>query len=204
MTGCACEAADAKDEAARRTLRIALALNATMFVVGMVAGFAGQSNGLIADALDMLADASAYAIALAAFTRGDLFKARAATLSGALLLLLGIGVLSDAMRRGVLGSSPQSLVMIAVATVSLVVNSTVLYLLGKQQNKKEVHLRATYIFTRADVVANVAVILSGIALLLTGFRYLDLIVGAGIGLYVIREAIEILGEAREARGRILP
>ncbi len=199
MTGCGCEAVEAKHDRQRRTLKIALGLNAMMFAVGIVAGVIGQSSGLIADALDMLADASAYAIALLAFSRGDLFKARAARLSGTLLLVLGIGVLFDTARRGFLGSSPQSLVMIAVATVSLAVNSTVLYLLAQQQDKKEVHLRATYIFTRADVVANIAVILSGIVLLVTGLRYLDLIVGAGIGIYVIREALEILREAREAR-----
>lgn len=43
-----------------------------------------------------------------------------------------------------------------------------------------------------------AVILSGLAILLTGFRFIDLIVGAAIGLYVIKEAIEILREVRNA------
>ena len=45
--------------------------------------------------------------------------------------------------------------------------------------------------TRADVVANVAVIFSGLAVMLTGLRYFDLFVGAAIGVYVIREALEI-------------
>ena len=49
-----------------------------------------------------------------------------------------------------------------------------------------------------DVVANLAVMTSGILVLFTGIRYLDLIVGAGIGLYVIREAIEIISDARRA------
>jgi len=69
----------------RRVLRIALALNATMFIVGVVAGLVGQTSSLIADALDMLADASAYAIALGAIGRSTRFKAGAATLSGSLL-----------------------------------------------------------------------------------------------------------------------
>jgi divalent metal cation (Fe/Co/Zn/Cd) transporter len=34
---------------------------------------------------------------------------------------------------------------------------------------------------------------------LTGSRYPDLVVGTAIGVYVIKEAFEILGEAREAR-----
>jgi cation diffusion facilitator family transporter len=185
-------------EAQQRVLRIALALNATMFVVGLVAGLLGQSSGLIADSLDMLADASAYAIALGAVGRSGRFKAGSATLSGVLLLLLGIGVLFDVGRRALLGSQPESLVMIAVAFVSFLVNATVLRMLGRYR-EGEVHLRATWLFTRVDVIANVGVMLSGLLVLLTGSRFPDLVVGGAIGIYVIKEAIEILGEAREAR-----
>src|ERR1700719_2213685 len=84
----------------RRVLRIALALNATMFIVGVVAGLVGQSSSLIADALDMLADASAYAIALGAIGRSTRFKTGAATLSGSLLLLLGVLVLLECWPPG--------------------------------------------------------------------------------------------------------
>jgi cation diffusion facilitator family transporter len=186
--------------AQQRVLSIALALNATMFVVGLIAGLVAQSSGLIADSLDMLADAAAYSIALSAVHRDDLFKARAASVSGSLLLVLGIGVLLDAIRRAVIGSAPESGVMIGVASISLVVNATVLYLLGKYRDQG-VHLRATWIFTRVDVIANLAVILSGLIILVTSFRFADLIVGAAIGSYVIKEALEILREAREAGKR---
>jgi Co/Zn/Cd efflux system component len=181
----------------RRVLRIALALNATMFIVGVVAGLVGQSSSLIADALDMLADASAYAIALGAIGRSTRFKAGAATLSGSLLLLLGVLVLLDVGRRALFGSEPESLVMMAVALLSLIVNATVLRMLGRYR-EGEVHLRATWIFTRVDVIANV-VMLSGLVVLLTGSRFPDLIVGSAIGVYVVKEAFEILSEAREAR-----
>src|SRR5713226_3421175 len=185
-------------EVQRRVLRIALALNATMFVVGIVAGLLGQSSSLIADAFDMLADASAYAIALGAVGRSARFKAGAATLSGSLLLLLGVLVLVDVGRRALLGSEPESLVMMAVAFVALVVNANVLHMLGRYR-EGEVHLRATWIFTRVDVIANVGVILSGLLVLLTGSRFADLIMGGVIGVYVVKEAFEILSEAREAR-----
>jgi Co/Zn/Cd efflux system component len=46
---------------------------------------------------------------------------------------------------------------------------------------------------------DVAVNLSGLTILLTGFGFVDLIVGAAIGLYVIREALENLRKAGEAR-----
>ena len=197
--GCAPTAAETAEQ--RRTLKIALGLNAAMFVTEVTAGWLGNSSGLIADGLDMLADASAYAVGLAAVGRSARFKASAAAASGTLLLVLGIGVLLDVVRRVFTGEPPEGLLMIIVAAIALAVNSVVLKLL-KEHRDEGVHLRATWIFTRADVVANIAVILSGVAVLLTGFRYIDLIVGAGIGLYVIKEALEILRSARAAKRAI--
>lgn len=198
MSGCGCGPSKADTAAQRRVLWIALILNGLMFVVETSAGVVAGSSGLIADGLDMLADASAYAVGLLAVGRSGLFKANAARASGFLLLALGVGVLIDVARRSLGGEPPEGLWMIGIAFVALAVNATVLRLLSKQRSE-EVHMRATWIFTRADVVANVAVILSGVIVLITGWRYIDLIVGAAIGAYVIKEALEILREAKEAR-----
>jgi cation diffusion facilitator family transporter len=183
---------------AGRTLRLALALNATMFVVEFIGGIIGESSGLIADSLDMLADASAYGIAIAAVSRGARFKVRAATVSGTILLLLGLGACVAVIGRALTGSEPESLVMAALATPALIVNTIVLRLLSKHRHG-EVHLRATWIFTRADVVANLAILVASLLVFITDSRYPDLVVGFGIGLYVIREALEILRDAARAR-----
>jgi Co/Zn/Cd efflux system component len=166
--------------------------------VEVTAGIIGHSMGLLAEGLDNLTDAAAYGIAMLAITRGAIFKARAATVSGLVLLTLGVGVLMEVGRRAFYGEAPDGLLMLIVAAVSLAVNGTVLRMLGKYRDG-DVHLRATWIFTRADVIANLALIVSGAVVLWTGFRAIDLIVGAGIGCYVIKEALEILGDAREAR-----
>lgn len=197
MTDCGC-AVEAHTVSERRVLRIALALNATMAIVGGVAGWIAQSAGLLADALDMLSDATAYAIGLAAIGRTARFKANAAFASGVFLLLLGFGVLIEVVRRALYGSEPLGFWMMGVALASLVVNVTVLRMLAPLR-QGDVHLRASWIFTRADVVANVGVILSGVLVAVSTSRYPDLMIGTLIGLYVIREAIEILSEARLAR-----
>jgi Co/Zn/Cd efflux system component len=183
--------------AERRVLSIALGLNASMFVVGFVAGLFGESLGLIADSLDMLADALAYGLSLAAIGRASIFKARVARMSGTLLLVLGLGVVVDVARRALAGSDPEAGIMLATASLSLVVNATVIRMLTRFR-RGEVHLRAAWIFTRADVVANIGVILSAVLVFLTGSRYPDLIVGLAIGGYVIWEAVEILQRARRA------
>ena len=193
--GCHHEAKSAQE---RRILTIALVLNAAMAVIGGVAGWMGQSTGLLADALDMLSDATAYAIGLVAIGRGARFKANAAWLSGSVLLVLGLGLLLEVGRRVFQGAEPLSGWMIGTACLSLVVNLTVLRLLAPLKSG-EVHLRATWIFTRADVVANVGVIVAGILVLVLASPYPDYVIGTLIGLYVIKEALEILSDARNAR-----
>ena len=195
MSGC--EAPAPQGAAERRVLWIALALNAGMAVVGAVGGWIAQSTGVMADAVDMLSDALAYAVALAAIGRSGRFKANAATTSGFVLLCLGIGIIVEVIRRAVLGSEPVTIAMIGLATLSLAVNLAVLRLLSPYRTG-EVHLRATWLFTRADVIANLGVIAAGGLVWATGSRFPDLVVGAAIGIYVVREAFEILGEARQA------
>ncbi|KLC26650.1 membrane protein [Xanthomonas perforans] len=150
-----------------------------------------HSTGLLADALDMLSDATAYAIGLVAIGRTARFKANAAWVSGSVLLVLGVGVLVEVGR-------PVSGWMIGTALVSLAVNLKVLRMLAPLKSG-EVHLRATWLFTRADVVANVGVILAGLLVWWLASPYPDFVIGALIGLYVIKEAFEILGDARRAR-----
>ena len=195
MSDCGCAAPELHTEQERRVLYIALGLNAAMAVIGALAGWIAQSTGLLADALDMLADATAYTIALLAIGRSALFKIRAATLSGGILLVLGVAVLFEVGRRVIYGAEPLSEWMIATALLSLAVNLTVLRLLAPMKSG-EVHLRATWLFTRADVVANVGVILAGLLILWLKVPYPDYVIGTLIGLYVIKEAVEILRDAR--------
>ena len=197
MSDCGCHH-EAKNAHERRVLTIALTLNAAMAVIGCMAGWIAQSTGLLADALDMLSDATAYAIGLAAIGRGARFKANAAWLSGSVLLVLGLGVLLEVGRRVFQGAEPLSGWMIGTACLSLVVNLTVLRMLAPLKSG-EVHLRATWIFTRADVVANVGVVVAGLLVLVLASPYPDYVIGTLIGLYVIKEALEILSDARNAR-----
>lgn len=198
MADCGCSPPPLKTVAQKRALSVALALNALMFVVEVSVGIMASSTGLIADGLDMLSDAAVYAIAMVAIGSSQRFKANAAMFSGISLLFLGFVLLAEVVRRFFEGGSPEGPWMIAVASIALFVNLIVLRLLSRQRSE-EVHIRAAWIFTRADVIANAAVILSGLAVLMTGSRYFDLTVGAAIGLYVMREASEIISEARHAQ-----
>jgi cation diffusion facilitator family transporter len=195
VTDCGCHVEQAQTARERRTLLIALTLNAAMFVVGLTAGIVGHSSGLLADALDMLADACAYAIALLAIGRTFDFKRRAAFTSGVILPVLGVTVIIDAMRRALLGSEPQGWIMVAAATLSLAVNMSVLRMLSRFR-RGEVHLRVSWLFTRADVIANGGVIVAALLVIAAESRIPDLVIGLAIGVFVVKEAFELLREAQ--------
>jgi Co/Zn/Cd efflux system component len=168
-----------------------------MFVVGTVAGLLARSSALLADALDMLADAAAYTIALFAIGRAPLFKRRAALVSATLLGVLGLSVMADAVHRTVAHGVPVGAAMLCVATLSLIVNLTVLRMLAPFRTG-EVHLRATWIDTRADAVANIGVIVAALMVMATNSRLPDLVIALAIGAYVLKEALEILSHASRA------
>jgi Co/Zn/Cd efflux system component len=181
----------------RRTLLFLIAINGVMFVVELAAGWVAQSMGLIADSLDMLADAGVYGIALLAVGSSALAKARAAAASGSLQLGLAGLVLLEVARKSIHGSEPVSSLMIGVSLVALTANVACLYLLRKHRHG-EVHMRASWIFSTTDVQANVGVIIAGVLVSLTGSSAPDLILGALVCAIVARGGIRVLRAAQAA------
>ena len=202
MSDCGCEF-EARNRAERQVLIALLVINGSMFVFEFVLGWLGQSTGLIADSLDMLADASVYAVSLYAVGRAASVKQSAARLSGWLQIALAGLVLIDVLRRAVLGSDPLGGWMIAVAMVALVANVTCLWLIRKHRDG-EVHMRAAWIFSANDVIANTGVILAGGLVAVTGSRWPDLVIGAIVATVVLRGGIRILREADEPTSKAAP
>jgi cation diffusion facilitator family transporter len=203
MSECGCELEEAA-ELERRTLRSLLTINGVMFVVEAVAGWWGESTGLLADSLDMFADASVYGVALYAVGRSRRLQANAATASGVVQITLGFGILFEVVRRFLYGSDPLSMPMIGVGALALVANVSCLLLLAKHR-EGGIHMRASWIFSTNDVIANLGVIISGGLVMYLGSRLPDLIIGALISVVVVRGGVQILREAKEARqGELMP
>ncbi len=177
------------DEA--RVLWTMLAINGLMFVGELTAGWLVESTGLIADSLDMLADATVYGLSLYAVGKTVRHKLRAARLSGWFQLVLALGAFTEVGRRSLVGSEPLPLYMIGVATVALVANVTCLWLIAKHRHG-EAHMKASWIFSTNDVIANLGVIAAGILVSITGSRYPDLAIGLLIAAIVLVGSIRIL------------
>lgn len=189
---------EVKDASQKRILLTLLLINAIMFVSEMVVGLIAQSTGVIADSLDMLADAMVYGIAFAAIGKAASKKNQAARISGYFQIAIAGMVMADIIRRYIVGSEPESTLMFGISCVALAANVTCLYLISKQR-KGEVHMRASWIFSKNDVLANLGVILASILIHFNGSRWPDFVIGCIITIVVLRGGFQILKEAKDDR-----
>jgi len=201
MSGCGCEV-EIKDQSQRQVLYWLLGINATMFVIEMGIGLFADSTALIADSLDMLADAVVYAVALYAIGKSLLHKANAARISGYFQMALGLLIIIDIVRRSIYGSEPVSGLMMSMGAAALVANVICLVIIRKQKND-EVHMRASWIFSANDVIANLGVIFAGVLVFWLDSRWPDLIIGVIVSCVVLRGAKMILKDAKNERQRAL-
>ncbi len=175
----------------RRTLGVLLAINALMFVVEALAGWWAESSGLVADGLDMFADAAVYGTALYAVGRGAAAQGRAGRLAGVLQLVLALGLFGQVAQHVIYGAEPLALPMMVVSVLALCANAACLLLVARHRDGGA-HMKASYIFSATDVLANLGVIVAGALVAWTGAPWPDWLVGSLIGAMVLAGALRIL------------
>ncbi|MDH3900676.1 MAG: cation diffusion facilitator family transporter [Gammaproteobacteria bacterium] len=178
----------------RRILVIVLLINATMFAAEFSAGLMAGSTALLADSLDMLADAVIYAIGLFALGRASHWRARAALTSGLFQLALGAGIAIEAMVKLFVDGLPDTATMGLFGVLALVANSICFVLLTRFRDG-DINLRATWICSRNDMIGNIGVLIAAGLVLWLDSGWPDIIIGLMIALIVMRSAYRIGAEA---------
>lgn len=189
------------------------------FVVEAVAGFWTNSLALLSDAGHMLTDVIGIGMALAAIQLASRFEQRASSSRSAhtfglyrleilaafvnALLLFGVAiwVLVEAARR--LTDTPEVLgvPMLIVALLGLVANLVAFWLL-REGAKESLNVEGAYLEVLADTIGSVGVIAAAVLLEVFGWAWVDPVIGAGIGLWILprtwrlgRRAVRVLLQA---------
>ena len=170
-----------------RAFAIGIALNLGFVVIEAVYGLMSNSIALLADAGHNLGDVLGLAVAwlasvlasrapTARFTYGMRGSSILAALFNAVFLLVVVGGLSwEALRR--LGS-PEPVAgktMMAVAAVGIVVNAVTAWLFASGR-RQDLNLRGAFLHMASDALVSIGVVAAGLAILLTGWLWLDPIV----------------------------
>lgn len=198
----------------QRPLAIAFALTLGFLVVQVVTGFATNSLALLSDAGHMATDVLGLGMALAAIrlasrqgkaqhnTFGVYRLEILAALTNAVLLIGVAGyVVYEAIDR--LGEPPHisSATVLVVGVLGLAVN-LVAFLLLRSGSKESLNVEGAYVEVMSDALGSVGVIVGAAVMWMTGWAWVDPLIAAGIGLFILprawrlgREALRVLLQA---------
>ena len=186
----------------RRALALALALTASYTVVEVVGGFLTGSLALLADAVHMLSDNVALALALAAvwlaakpatpertfgYKRAEVLAALA---NGVLLVALAIWIFVEAAMRLADPRGVEAGWMLVVALIGIGVNVASGGILSPARGS--INVEAAFRHVVADLLGSLGVLVAAIIVLVTGWLRVDPLVSILIGILVLASSWAIL------------
>lgn len=201
----------------RPALVLAFVLTVAYLAVQLVTGLVTGSLALLSDAGHMATDALGLGMALAAITAAAAARTHGqrtfglyrleilAALANAVLLFGVAGwVLYEAAVRLDDPPTVPSTPVIVVGSVGLVVNLAAFALLrpGAEAN---LNVQGAYLEVLSDLIGSIGVVAAAVVWAATGWTWVDPVVGAGIGLFILprawrlgRQALRVLVQAAPA------
>ena len=176
-----------RDPAYRRALWIVVLLNLGFGLIEIVGGFIADSQALKADALDFIGDGTISLFGLVALGWTAHARSRIALAQGLFLGALGLGVIGFAIWRAMNAVAPEAELMGGIGIVALIVNVSAALVLARFR-EGDANVRAIWLFSRNDAVANIAVIVAAGLVAWTGKAWPDLAVAGVIALLFLHSA----------------
>ncbi len=189
-----------------RKLAIALALILAFMCVEVAAGIVAESLALLSDAAHMLTDAGALALSLLAIrlarrpAAGALTyglkrsEILAAAINGTTLLVLGVLIVIEGIRRIVNPPEVEGGLVLAVAILGIAVNLVATMVLARA-NRQSLNIEGAYQHILTDLAAFIATAIAGAVVLATGFGRADGIAALFVAALMLRAAYMLLKES---------
>jgi cobalt-zinc-cadmium efflux system protein len=163
---------------------IGVTLNLAFVAIEATAGILSGSMALIADAGHNLSDVLSLALAWGAsvlakrpaagrFTYGYKSSTILAALANAGLLLVAIGGIAfETLHRMAAPPAVEGRTMMIVAGIGIAINAgtALLFMRGRH---RDLNIRAAFLHMAADALVSLGVVVAGVAILLTGARWID-------------------------------
>ncbi|HEU5363768.1 MAG TPA: cation diffusion facilitator family transporter [Gaiellaceae bacterium] len=193
-----------------RPLAVALSLIVGFMVVEVALGFVADSLALLSDAAHMLVDAAALGVSVWAarlarrpaggrmtfgFRRAEILSAQA---NGATLLVLGLVIVAEGVRRLVSPPEVDAPIVVVTAAAGAVVNVLALRQVARA-NRTSLNVEGSYQHLLTDLYAFTATVIAGAVVWTTGFDRADPIASLAVAASMLLAAWPLLRKS----GRVL-
>ncbi len=204
---------------ASRRLILSLALTSLVLVAEVVGGIWTGSLALLSDAAHVFMDIFALGLSYLALRLSNLppndrhsygyhrLEVLAALVNGVSLAVISLWIWGEAIDRFQHPTDIRSVEMLIIAAIGLVVNLLVAFVLGGHTHthapgeehhddeavpqRQDLNLRAAYLHVLGDAVSSVGVILAGILVSLTGWKWVDPVISVLIGGLILVSAYRV-------------
>lgn len=183
----------------KRRLWLVIAINASMFLLEIIAGAVSGSQALQADALDFAADATTYGISLAVIGASIAVRARAALLKALSLTIMALWVLGSTAYHVLVLGIPRAEIMGAVGVLALLANLASVLILVRYKDG-DANVRSVWLCSRNDAIGNIAVMCAALGVWGSATKWPDLLVAAIMAGLFLTSSFQILRQSmRELR-----
>lgn len=190
------------------TTRMFITMTMNFVITGaeVIGGLISGSLALISDALHNLTDGIAIIISYIAIKlkgaersprhtfglkRAEIF---AAAINATVLFGISLYLFYEAIQRLISPQPIQGNLMIIIASIGLTANVIGTWLLSKDSHKS-MNIKSAYLHLLIDAMSSVVVIIGGILITIFDVYWIDPILTILIGIYVLRESVQIIREA---------
>jgi len=189
-----------------RAFLIGILLNAGFIIAQVIYGLKANSVALLADAGHNAGDVLSLILAWGAsrltkrlpsprFTYGLRGSSILASLTNAVLLLVVVGGLAwESITRFASPEQSASGTVIAIALLGVAINGVTALLFFKGR-KEDLNIKAAYLHMLADAGISLGVALSGVAVMATGWLWIDPLAGLAVSLVIIVGTVSLLKES---------
>ncbi len=179
-----------------KNLTLVLILTGTYLLAEVAGGILTKSLALLADAGHMLTDVGGLAISIFAIKIANrsadskrTYGYYRAEILGSLVnsvILLGLSfyILFEAYKRFSTPPEVQTTGMLIVAIIGLAINLIGMKIL-RSASRESLNMKGAYFEVLSDLLTSVGVIIGAVVIAFTGWNWIDPLVSAGIGLFII-------------------
>jgi Co/Zn/Cd efflux system component len=182
----------------RIALVVALA-NLAWFGVEFAVALSIGSVSLFADSIDFLEDTAVNLLIVVALGWSQRRRGQMGAVLAGLLLVPAAATLWTAWRKFMAPAPPEPFALTLTGLGALAVNFGCALLLARHRHHHGSLSRAAFLSARNDVIANIAIIATGLATLFVRNAWPDLLVGLGIGALNAGAAKEVFEASRQER-----
>lgn len=183
----------------KKVLLISFIIITSYMIVEAIGGYLTNSLALLADAGHMLSDAISLGIALLAFTLGakvanhsktygyKRFEILAAVLNGLTLIIVALFIFYEAIGRFQNPPEVASTGMLIIATIGLLVNILVAWLMMRDGDVEEnLNMRGAYLHVISDMLGSIGAIVAALLIMFFGWGWADPLASVVVAALVLR------------------